>query len=75
MKHPIMSGLAVTAVLLAAGLVANAQLEKLAHEAFEDAAWCAKCGRACLHGAFETNFGYLCHECGADEPEELWVEE
>ena len=54
MKHPIMSGLAVTAVLLAAGLVANAALERAAHETFDDLPRCGLCGRALVNGAYEV---------------------
>ena len=75
MKHPILWGAAATAALSIAGAVASAALDKWANETLSGVAWCARCGRACLHGAYETRAGWLCHDCGADMPEEFWTEE
>lgn len=75
MKHPYICGAALTAALFVAGLVANAALDRWANETLEGVTRCQRCGVACLHGAYETEGGYLCRECGRGIPSDWWVEE
>ena len=75
MQHPIMLGTAVSAVMGAAILVANAALDRWSNETLDGVPRCYRCGRA-VWEAFITNDGDVyCHDCGRGMPSEWWVEE